>query len=214
MLQITQFLQEHASVIWVIGQPPGGDAPPLVVDGKFAEGLFESPRQASLVQWLDQPAGLHLTGTRDEQIRQALDSGKIDAVVVFPDKWEPAAAPSPESTAAGEAKSSNATRPATGVYYHQAKDRSRIGMDRITRILARWRQQWADRRLAEQDISRALFEPFVVSQQDVSESTSRHAVLWSRFLPFVLIIWADRCLLSGDRRLSPARRNAGRSRLC
>lgn len=194
MMQITQFLKEHASVIWVIGQPPGGDAPTLVADGKFVESLFESTRQASLVQWMDQPAGLHLSGTREEQIRQALDSGKIDAVVVFPEKWEPAATPSPtpspETSAAEATKAADAARPSAGVYYHQAKDRSRIGMDRITRILARWRQQWADRRLAEQDISRTVFEPFVVSPQDVSESSSRHAVLWSRFLPFVLIIWA------------------------
>lgn len=48
-LQIAQFVHEHPTSVFVVGQLPGEEEPPLVSGSRFADKLFEDPDEARLL---------------------------------------------------------------------------------------------------------------------------------------------------------------------
>ena len=53
-----------------------------------------------------------------------------------------------------------------------------------------WRGEIVQQTLAAREIPPAAAEPFQIGDQDVAEETKIRAALWSKILPFIVIVWA------------------------
>ena len=80
--------------------------------------------------------------------------------------------------------------PRPEVFFSSAKDRSRVAYERVATMLDRWRAAIVEQTLVQRDIPVAAATPFQLVNQDVAEISGRRAAMWSKILPFVLIVWA------------------------
>ena len=103
-----------------------------------------------------------------------------------------------------------------------ARDHSQLAQTRLQRVLDGWQQTWVTKELESAGISPQLVRPLALSQTDVAPVSVRRAMLWSKVLPFVMLVWAltgafypaiDLCAGEKERGTletllsSPARRN-------
>lgn len=183
-LQVAQFMQEHPTRVWLIGQDQLPTQPSLVTDGKIDASLFSSPERARLIDlYTDQP--VLAPGEDIETLaRDVLTSNEYDAVVYIPPGF------AEEMRQHLESNEAHAPAPQPQLFFSGAKDRSRAAYDRLTTILNRWRAEMVQQALAERQIPAATAQPFQITSRDVSEETSLRAAMWSKILPFVLIVWA------------------------
>ncbi|MCA9263797.1 MAG: CPBP family intramembrane metalloprotease [Planctomycetales bacterium] len=76
------------------------------------------------------------------------------------------------------------------VYFDAAKDRSMTAYGRITRVLSQWREQIVSTTLERHAIPVQSTTPFEIAVRDVAKESGRRAAVWSKILPFVVLIWA------------------------
>jgi sodium transport system permease protein len=170
----------------VIGADALPASPPLLdaERGSFREQYFSSPDRVGLleVEQLTVPDDVESVA---QWAQSQLAGGDYDAVVFIPPGFSEqlqSYTHLPGTDKAG--------LPRPQVFFHGAKDRSRVAYDRIVAVLDRWRADIVQQTLAERDVPAAAAEPFVIRDQDVAELSSQRAAMWSKVLPFVLILWA------------------------
>ena len=61
---------------------------------------------------------------------------------------------------------------------------------RVQRVLDRWRSAIGAQNLEVSRVPAAAAMPFALAKEDVADEGHRDAALWSKILPFVLLIWA------------------------
>jgi len=103
-----------------------------------------------------------------------------------------------------------------------ARDHSQLAQRRLQRVLDAWLNSWVSSELASAGMSTNLIAPLMIAQTDTSPDSVRRAMLWSKVLPFVMLVWAltgafypaiDLCAGEKERGTletllsSPARRN-------
>jgi sodium transport system permease protein len=213
--QLSQFLQHHDAKILVVGaeQLEKVDwAPPLVEDEHFAKSLFDDEqlrKNLVLVRPDDFPelrdeliAGpdehpakeesaddAAADGPFDKAIRQLLDSGKVEAVLVFPHGFDRRleavrkAMVSRESAAAAEI-------PEPEILYISADDKSQLAHLRVDQILRRWRGVVTEKNLSASNVPVEATKPFELQPRDLAKAQQRQAAMWSKVLPFFVFIWA------------------------
>jgi len=71
-----------------------------------------------------------------------------------------------------------------------ARDRSQIARRRLDEILESWQQEWATSYLERAGVNPSLFEPLQLRAVDTAPASAKRAMLWSKVLPFVMLIWA------------------------
>ncbi len=59
-----------------------------------------------------------------------------------------------------------------------------------TRVLAKWRSAWVAGVLKERDVPLSLLEGIHVTNADVAKKSSKQAAMWSKILPFIIVIWS------------------------
>ncbi|HEY1786370.1 MAG TPA: ABC transporter permease subunit/CPBP intramembrane protease [Pirellulales bacterium] len=158
-------------------------------------------------------------GTTPADIRYALDERRYDVVVAFPPDFgarlkafrlamQTASADAPAgqpksgdntdaasqppagtTTAAGPAAADDAVPPAT-LYHNSARETSQIALLRIDDVLAEWRQKIGEENLRLSHLPATAAKPFRVIDEDLAEGGHREVALWSKILPFVLLLWA------------------------
>jgi sodium transport system permease protein len=191
---VQQFLKEHASAVRVIGSDALPKEPVLLDGSHFAEEICPLAESRLLALKLDEdekgPA-LALDAakqTAQDQVR----AGLFDAVVFFPPDFSEQMArfrrARPAEGADAAASSEEAPRPE--IFYDAASDKSLVARDRLETVLRRWREAVVQDNLRESNLPRATARPFEVKSTDVAEDIRRRAVLWSKILPFVLMVWA------------------------
>lgn len=185
-LQVMQFMREHPTKIWVIGAENLPKDQDLLEGSKFRSDLLAMPSDERLFEiFTDEPEG----NVADEA-DSAVKSGLYDAVVYLPPALtQHISEMSADSAghAVGEASHQDKTGPE--VFYDMAKDKSRVAHDRVLLILARWRAEVVDQRQANNPVAKTA-KPFAMVRHDLSEDSGRRAAIWSKILPFVIIIWA------------------------
>ncbi|MDG2381008.1 MAG: ABC transporter permease subunit [Pirellulaceae bacterium] len=190
-LQVAQFVQESPVRVLLIGRDDLPAEPRFVVGTdeneqglQIAPELFSSPERARLVV-LTADSGLSVSRENIERLaRDALRSNEYDVVVYIP--------PSFAKQIDDHLLSDRDTGPVPSpmVCFSGAKDRSRAAYDRVGMLLDRWRDQMIELALSDRQIPESIAEPFQITNRDVSQSTSLRAAMWSKILPFVLIVWA------------------------
>lgn len=191
-LQMAQFSREHLTPVLILGSESLPADPPLMDGQQFSETFCPPDEQKLLRLELAPNPGSDVTAIRDSA-EEYIDAGKYDAVVYFPADFGSklvhfrgllrTEGESSEST-------SKAAVPEPEIFVNSANDKSRIARDRIERVLNRWRQSIVDQNLKQKNVPASATDPFHVVRTDVARETSRRAAVWSKILPFVVLVWA------------------------
>lgn len=194
-LQMAQFLQEHPVQVLLIGAKNLPADPPLLEGDRFvstsddAAHLLELEVRPSLAPG-QTPADLVAEAQR------LIDAGQYDAVVYFPENFRQrteqfhAQSQDQEQSSERAVPKLGAAPPSPQIYYNAAKDQSRVAHDRVTTALRAWREELVRRNLESHDVPVAATEPFELTERDVAPEAGRRAMVWSKILPFVVLIWA------------------------
>ena len=182
-LQVAQFMQEQPANVTIVGADSLPSEPKLLDgDASFAPNLYSHPDRATLliVDCAEVPSGEPVP----DWARAAVESGETDVVVVFPPQFGERL----KSYSSGDTDASEPPQP--HLYFSGAKDRSRIAYERLSTVLARWRNSLVEQTLVQRQLPATAAQPFVIGNQDIAEATGRRAAMWAKLLPFVLILWA------------------------
>ncbi|MCH8045428.1 MAG: CPBP family intramembrane metalloprotease [Planctomycetes bacterium] len=195
LLLVAQFVQEQSSSVLLIGSDNLPDDPQLVDEDRFREPLFASPEKRDLLklEFRDEPLsdddgdGDHMKA----MAVQEMDLHGYDLVIYFPRNFDvrlqefrdqlkqrdgpnqtPAAIPSPQ------------------LFFDKSKDKSNLAYKRISQVLRLWTIEIGDQNLAESKLPATVTRPFTFSNTDLAAPGHSNTSMWSKILPFVLLIWA------------------------
>lgn len=192
-LQISQFLREHATKVLLIGLPDTDGLPALVDGDRFAGDLFGDRNRARLLDVTSEPDVRHDEATTVEWAQKLTQDGKYDVVVYFPPRFGKQLAELRRGLLDRRRAHSNETPggiPSPVIYYNEAKEKSELAFRRVDMVLQSWTDAIGRQLLNESQVPAAAAKPFEVESNDVAERTERQAALWSKVLPFVLLLWA------------------------
>ncbi|HYV40067.1 MAG TPA: ABC transporter permease subunit/CPBP intramembrane protease, partial [Gemmataceae bacterium] len=151
------------------------DYPQLVHNGKIGRLYLQQPSEKKLVplnaalvqlEWLDKPR------------RDLLDEKKIDVMVsVGPDFWS----------------GIEHGQPAITVEARDNDDSSRLAVQRLQFVLARWKKHIKEVRFVRNQLPNNFDDPFTIHEPDADKSSpaSRTALdMLVRIFPFMLVMWS------------------------
>jgi sodium transport system permease protein len=192
-LQISQFLSEHATKVLIIGLPTEQDLPRLVQGEHFATNLFTDPERAKILNVTVQSPEFSDEAKEVERAKSITRSGKYEVVVYFPESFNSQLAGfrkqlKKEPSSATSNKSEGVPDPV--IYYNEAKEKSDLTFRRVQMVLQNWREKIVGEILSDSHLPAEVAKPFEVTNGGVAEPTQRQAALWSKVLPFVLLLWA------------------------
>ncbi len=180
ILQVQQFLKEHASKVRIIGAEGLPAAPPLIDGQRFAAEF--SPKDAHLLELEFASAALRSADAVRIEAERELRAGDYDAAVYFPPDFA-RRMEAFRSRQEGEA-------PQPLIFHNTASDKSKVATGRVEAVLHRWREAVVQENLKQSRLPPATTQPFVVASTDVAEPAIRRAAVWSKILPFIVMIWA------------------------
>ena len=179
-LQVAQFMRQHPTKVWLIGAENLPPEPALLDEDGFRDDLLPGPSDGRLFDLSTEPVSENADVATIAN--SAISSGRCDAVVYFSDEFI-------EQLKTSEGKNSTSDS-GPEVFCNIAKDKSRVAHDRITAVLSRWRSEMIAQTLSEKSLPPQAARPFTLVQHDLSVESGRNAAIWSKILPFVIIIWA------------------------
>jgi len=129
-----------------------------------------------------------------ESAQQAVQSGQCDAVIIFSPNFAEQLAQFRAGffagSQAGSADDLAVKVPQAEIVYDAARDESRIAHDRAAKVLEQWRNLLVRQNLEQNKIPVAATKPFDLKPNNVALEDQQRAAVWSKILPFVLLIWA------------------------
>jgi sodium transport system permease protein len=186
VFQVQQFRKEYPSRVKVIGAESLTASPPLFLDGRLSPSVCPE-REFHL---LDLDLSQFSTSVTSDDIAAAakadLRTGKWDAVVYFPPEFSRSLA----AARAAETSPSENSLPQPEIFLSTASDKSQVAQHRISIVLGRWRDQIIAGNLRQNHLPVTTIAPFDVASTDVAEPVQAQAAVWSKLLPFVLLVWA------------------------
>ena len=194
VFQVQQFLKEHASKVRIVGAENLPAEPPLLIESRLHDDVATSDQQrlvqvevisASQASRLSDPASL---AGQKTAAQRAIADGECDAVVVFPADFAQRLAQFRRAARQEPRPPEEVPQPL--IYLDTASEKSKVARDRVDAVLRRWREKVVEANLRESDVPLAAARPFEVESKDVAEEVRARAAIWSKILPFVLMVWA------------------------
>jgi len=194
--QVVQFMHEHPSRVKIIGLPSVGDLPALVKEEHIADRWLGERLPGKSLQVELEPHSAQEQNSAESQIKEAAEdairSEAFQVVVYFPpdfsEQLEALRAKVVERRANSSTQAAQVPRPI--VYFNGADEKSQFTQVRVESALRRWTDAIGERLLSEGNLPAVAAHPFEIEPSDVAEPEQRQAVVWSKILPFVLLIWA------------------------
>ena len=204
MLQVAQFMREYPAKIWIIGNDNLPQSPSLVVDGQV-NNEFVNENEAALLQFSlalpeddelkklvsefrEAPNSPAASGLVDQLIQTEMKERGLDVAVVAPSKFSAPDDLAVEGTAAVVARANSP--PKIYIFQNSASDQSRIGAHRIKSVIGRWQKSVIKQRLANNGISPEMVSSIEVVDADVADKHGKQTAIWSKLLPFIIMIWS------------------------
>src|SRR4051812_40725393 len=187
VFQVQQFRKEHPSKILVVGGEGLPSTPQLFADGHFAAALC-SEKESQLLKVAVSHALSRGASEQEIEASATADwgAGQFDEVVSFPREFS--RRPADAQAASPETTSSKLPQPA--IFLSSASDKSQIARERVGAILGRWRDAIIAENLKQNHLPVTAAAPFDLASTDVAEPVRARAAIWSKLLPFVLLVWA------------------------
>ncbi len=76
------------------------------------------------------------------------------------------------------------------IFVNSANDQSRSGAARVSQLLSRWEREHSRELLKRYSASESAIHGVAIEQADISDTKVAKAAMWSKILPFVVVIWA------------------------
>ncbi len=203
VFQLSQFLRKSEPKVLVIGGEElgvGSGLPPLIEDDHFSADLFNDE---SMAEWLHLEFAGDKQGDGREQAlhlaEERLKAGEVQVVLNFPEDFgerlqELRSQINAHASDAGRKSTSKPAKviaiPQPQLLFNSGKEKSRVAHRQVERVLDAWKAQIVSENLLASRVPVNVSEPFDLKPQDVAESRQQQALLWSKILPFVLLIWA------------------------
>lgn len=197
-LQIGQFMKQHASNVLIVSANELPDSPPLVTGNQIVFGDGVQPMIEVEVQ---SPPSADINEISNWAM-QKIDEGSHDAVIYFPPRFDerisaargeqPPKSVDIEQELQGDAAESRpeVQIPEPHIFFNTAKDKSRVAFERADAALAHWRSQIVDDTLEQHELPKSAVQPFEVQARDVAQEVGKRAAMWSKILPFVVLVWS------------------------
>ena len=197
LIQVTQFMREHPTKIWVVGADNLPDAPALITDGKIDERWIGRSQQTLLQlqlssendqqfqrlvkQFKAAEGSPHGSDLVDQLIQRQMAERGVDLAVFIPSQVRIDVLESENNEKSG----------GSGVYVftNSASDKSKMAFERFGSILDAWQKSIFTEALREKDILVNATNPVAVASADVAGKVEKRAALWSKVLPLVIMIW-------------------------
>jgi sodium transport system permease protein len=200
--QLAQFLREHPTRVLVVGGASVArrETPPRLFDerreNRFAADLFGNPRVMELLDVSFAPENEGDAKPDEdpaERARIEMERGDYDAVIYFPpdfvDRLEQfrQSLRLRRSTDAKPAESAAVPNPV--IFYNTANEASQVAQMRLTGLLQMWTAKVGEQNLIDSEVPATAARPFLPQSSDLADQSLRDAAMWSKILPFVLMIW-------------------------
>ena len=187
VFQVSQFVREQAGRVLVVGLPEVEGLPPLVEGDRFSGLLFDGEDRQRLLE-LKFEKRIGDAAEQERQLRPRLREGQYEAIVYFPPDFDRRLAEFRRSLsnrrgAAGEV-------PAPEIYHDSAKEKSQVTFLRTREVLERWMESIGRQNLVASRLPAAAARPFEVATRDVASVGTSKAAIWSKILPFAVLIWS------------------------
>ena len=200
MLQITQFMQEHPSMVLVVGSEHMAKTPPLFEGRHFAE-KSDDTRRIELHFASEEPRVMKSRDPRAAAV-ELVNSGAYDAVLYFPpdfaarlDAFHASMRPpaDKENHAGVHAQKTGPKKPLDvlrpKIIQNSASEKSRFAAIRLLAVLQHWIDQIGDDNLRVSGIVAKAAKPFSISIADTATVAHRSGAIWSKMLPVLLLLW-------------------------
>jgi sodium transport system permease protein len=208
LAQVTQFIREQSTRVRIVGfhEPPG--VPKLLRTDTdeaktvhFADELFDHPDEVRLLQIDLKEDESESPDAAVAAAREAVHSEAFEAVVYFPpdfnerlEDFRRSLSRDDTSDAAGAVDGNKPTSrkeiPHPVLVYNTAKEKSQLAYVRLKEVLDQWNDAIGKANLASRNLPETTAKPFQFNHQDVADKEERQAAMWSKVLPFLLLIWA------------------------
>ena len=205
LAQVTQFIREQSTRVLIVGFQEPADVPKLIrtdIDEAktvhFAEELFDHPDEVRLLQIDRQEDKSESPDAAVAAAREAVHSEAYEAVVYFPPDFNERLEDFRRSlvradrTNPDDGKKPNSQKeiPHPVLVYNTAKEKSQLAYVRLKEVLDQWNDAIGKANLASRNLPESTAKPFQFNHQDVADKEERQAAMWSKVLPFLLLIWA------------------------
>lgn len=192
-LQVAQFSREHPTEVLILGAESLPESPPLVEGERFSPQFCDLRTLDLLELTVRQKA------VPDEEAQvgaeRLIQSGDFAAVLSFPEDF---GSKLTEFRAELKRISERGTEeivtppvvPEPEFFINSASDKSRIAQERVERVLRRWREAIVQENLVSSQVPLEATAPFEFVSTDVARERSRRAAVWSKILPFIVLVWA------------------------
>ena len=200
LLQVGQFMRQEPSKIWLVGTDNLPNNPRLTDNGQFnpefipdaVQGLIDIKHSDASDQEIQEliehfridselSNGAALV---DDLLRNEMRSRGVDAAVFFP-------SPIKSVTISNSGDTSASASPARVYVFHSsARDKSRVAAERFGLILSKWKSAYVASRLKKHDLPESILQGVEVVGADIANKTGKTAAIWSKVLPFIIVIWA------------------------
>lgn len=166
--------QESARRVVVVNAGALPEQPPLLNADKtrFATELFTEPDDVSKLEVL--VADTKSPWGDDTRRADLMREGQADVIVIVPDGLS-------GKIAAGQAADLE-------IVYNSADDRGKLAYGRVSDIVSRWKENVLIGRLKKDDKPSDYATPVKEKVRDVATARESNSQLWSRMLPFLLIL--------------------------
>jgi sodium transport system permease protein len=197
MFQVMQFVSEHSTHVLLVGKEELPPSPKLLDGHHFNHEWFRSADRSGLLELTFAPTesapGKTAEGIADA--RQSVERGEYEAVVFFPPGFGRRLREFREGLTQrlkdGAGDEPEVSVPSPELYFNTAKEKSQITFTRVSSVLSRWTDAIGKQNLTESHLPASAAHPFELKEHDVAaELGHRDAAVWSKVLPFLLLIWA------------------------
>lgn len=199
LLQVGQLSRPHPTKVWMVNVESLPTDPVLLADNRFDTGLIDHGERSMIEVYhspeadrdfhtiVDQYQKLskleHGSNLANQLIQHELAKRKADVAVYF--LKSNASDPCHEETAI---EVSNAVT--AYMFVNSAKEQSRSAADKVIQVLNRWQQQYTETQFQKHQLPLQILQTLKVSKADIADKTVVRAAMWSKVLPFIVVIWA------------------------
>ena len=187
MMQVAQFHREQHVTIGVVGYENWPEDFPLITeaangkirwkklleDDVLVDAFEVSKLQRRVSGTIESQGALNQQSADPAAAEKLLRQLESDAVIWVPPNF----------------KDFN-SRDSMVVLSNQRWERSQLAVQCLNERIGQWHAHWVRSRLKDSQIGAAILDPPLVQQVDVSNAEAKRAIVWSKILPFVMLVWA------------------------
>jgi len=169
----------------------------LVVDGQISSA-FASPKDQSLLNVIDsreddrefkqliksfkENPEVHGSHLIDRLLEEQMVHRNVDLAVIIPAMIDSPQLIPPDQVAGHQ--------PKIYIFHNSAKDKSKIAATRFSDVIKAWQNSFVSDVLQKNNVPQTLIRGVAIANSDVADKAGVSAAMWSKVLPFIVMIWA------------------------